>query len=218
MPDTRRPVEEAARFSVNSHRMIDEGELSCADVVYQVGAVIWHPESKRFLLFITRKGPYKLPAQAVEGNLMASLVDPLAFVARETGHHIAPVPLLKFERTYKNATKSKYDIRLVPVMGSESTEPFKVTVDEPCDKEGARWGQPRQVVTMWFAGTIVDPDAPAVTPAKPTASTVRVGHLLPKNYAFHYLANRGYEGEQEYSVVEGFIKLWNLTYPDKRIR
>ncbi|EJD39544.1 hypothetical protein AURDEDRAFT_171354 [Auricularia subglabra TFB-10046 SS5] len=219
MPDTRRPVEQAVRHTVLSHRVLDEGELSCADVVYHVGAVIWHPESKLFLLFITRKGPYKLPTQSVEGNLIPSLADPVAFVAQETGHHITPVRLRKFERLYTNATaKSNDDVKLVAVTSSESTEPFKVTVNTLCDTEGTHWGQSRQVVTMWFAGTIIDPDAPAVTPAKPTASTVRVGHLLPANYVLKYLSDRGYVGEQEYSVMEGFIKLWNLTYPDNRIR
>ncbi|EJD39531.1 hypothetical protein AURDEDRAFT_171342 [Auricularia subglabra TFB-10046 SS5] len=194
--------------------------LSSADILFQVGAIVFHPETKRFLLFIKRRGRYNLPAQPVEGNLDSLLMDPLGFVRRETGHKIDLVRFRTYERQYDDPFNERDDLTgLWPVETTATIDAFKVTVDTlEGPKELSQEGQPRQVITIWFAGVIVDPDPPEVTPVKITASTVRVGHLLRKPFVFNEFLEHGYAGMQEYAVLETFVRLWNLTFPDKKIR
>lgn len=208
-------------YSDYSLGCVKELTISTADSLYQVGAVIWHHKSRRFLLFIMRTGPYNLPAQFAECDLESALTDPLGFVARETGHTIEPVPLRDYQRYYAAPYSDRFDTTLLRAVAtdSRSCDAFKVTLDMLWEEPNVHPDRPegRQVVTFWFAGVIADEKPPQVAPRKTDKSTIRVGHLLSKNYTLNYLADRGHEGLLEHTAVKLFIELWNLTYPEDKI-
>lgn len=190
---------------------------SPCDYAVEVGAIIFHPDSKRVLVYEENDGSYRLPTRKVRRDMASALRNPLDFFKEDTGYNLERLALRKFVKRLEGLeSDSYYDLDAKTILlGGTSTNPFHFTLDLRWvpDDEGP-FAHPKEVVTFWFAGLVTDEDPPDHAPRNSEGAT-RTSRLVDIEKADQLLCLDRTQNYSHLQALHVFVTLWqNRSAPD----